>query len=67
MKKNVGNIDKWVRIILGIIIIILGIINQSWWGLVGIVPLATAFMGFCPAYLPFGISTCKENPQSKKT
>jgi hypothetical protein len=67
MKKNVGNTDKWIRIILGTIIVVLGIINQSWWGLVGIVPLATAFMGVCPAYLPFGISTCKDSTTSKKS
>ena len=36
MKKNVGGADKWVRIILGAAIVILGLVNQSWWGLVGI-------------------------------
>lgn len=67
MKKNVGGADKWVRLILGAVIVVLGLVNQSWWGLVGIVPLATAFMGVCPAYLPFGISTCKTNLDSKKS
>ena len=59
MKKNVGSIDRSLRIILGVAVIAAGIYFQSWWGLVGIVPLATAFMNWCPAYLPFGISTCK--------
>jgi hypothetical protein len=67
MKKNVGNTDKWIRIILGAVIIVLGLINQSWWGLVGILPLATAFMGVCPGYLPFGISTCKTDLNNKKS
>lgn len=65
MKKNVGSADKWIRIILGALIIVLGLVNQSWWGLVGILPLVTAFMGVCPAYLPFGLSTCKTDLNKK--
>jgi len=61
MKKNVGNTDKIIRIILGLVIVILGFVYSSWWGLVGIIPLATAFMGFCPAYAPFKISTRKSS------
>ena len=67
MKKNVGSVDKTIRIILGVVIIALGFYFQSWWGLIGLGPLATAFMGVCPAYLPFGISTCKTNPDNKKS
>lgn len=58
MKKNVGSIDKIIRIILAIIIGALGYYYQSWWGLVAIVPFATVFMSFCPFYPIFGISTC---------
>lgn len=58
MKKNVGPIDKIIRIILAIIIAALGYYYQSWWGLVAIVPFATVFMSFCSLYLIFGISTC---------
>jgi hypothetical protein len=36
-----------------------GLYYQSWWGAVGAVPLVTAMLGWCPAYLPFGISSCK--------
>jgi hypothetical protein len=57
MKKNVGNIDKVIRIILGVVIIVFGIYNQSWWGLVGIVPLFTAFISWCPVYSLIGVST----------
>lgn len=59
MKMNVGKTDKSIRIILGAVIAIAGIYYQSLWGLVAIVPFATAFTGFCPVYSLFGINTCK--------
>ena len=58
MKANVGKLDKAARIILGLVIISLGIYFQSWWGLIGIIPLTTSLIGWCPAYSIFGISTC---------
>ncbi len=57
MKKNMGSLDKKLRLILGIIILIIGYLNDSWWGLVGLVPIITSFISFCPIYLPFGLST----------
>lgn len=54
---NVGKTDKIIRIIAGVAIITLGIVYQSWWGLIGIIPFTTAFLNFCPLYLPFKIST----------
>ncbi len=60
MKKNVGKIDAAVRVLLAVIIAALGYYYQTWWGLVAIVPLATALMGSCPLYMPFGLSTRKE-------
>lgn len=57
MNPNVGSADKLIRIILGAAIIIAGIFFQSWWGLIGVVPLLTALMNFCPAYSLLGIST----------
>lgn len=59
MKKNVGSADKILRYVLGVVIIAAGIYFKSWWGVVGIVPIVTATVGFCPAYLPFGLNTCK--------
>lgn len=59
MKKNVGMIDKVVRIVIGVAIVAAGLYYQSWWGLVAIIPLATAFIGFCGLYSLLGISTCK--------
>lgn len=57
MQQNIGRIDRAVRIVGGIAIIGAGVYFQSWWGAIGIVPLATAFIGWCPAYAPFGFST----------
>ena len=57
MKKNIGIRDKWVRIVIGLLIGAAGIYFKSWWGLIGLVPLATALINSCLLYLPFGIST----------
>jgi len=59
MMKNVGGIDKVIRIIVGVAVIGWGIYAQNWWGAVGAVPLITGFIGWCPAYLPFGLNSCK--------
>lgn len=65
MTANVGSADKIIRIVIGLAIIVIGYLNESWWGLVGLVPLATAFMGFCPAYSLLGISTKTKVPTEK--
>lgn len=61
---NVGKGDKIFRIFLGIVIIAIGFYYKSWWGAVGLVPLITAVTGFCPAYLPFKLSTKEKEEQS---
>lgn len=66
MVKNVGKFDRIFRIVAGLVILILGIIFQSWWGVLGVVPLLTAGLGWCPAYLPFGISTCAVKHNGEK-
>jgi hypothetical protein len=58
MKPNVGTIDRTLRFLLGLALLGAGYYFKSWWGLVGVVPLLTATFRFCPAYLPFGLSTC---------
>ena len=58
---NVGNADKIIRLIIGIVIAGLGIYFKSWWGLVAIVPFATAIFGVCPLYTPLRISTKKNS------
>lgn len=60
MNRNVGGIDRVLRICVGLALISLVFIGpQTPWGWVGIVPLATGLLGWCPAYLPFGLKTCK--------
>jgi len=54
-----GKADRWIRVIIGLAIIAAGIYFKSWWGLIGIIPLATSLVSTCPLYLPFGISTRK--------
>jgi len=60
MKCNVGGIDRKLRIIAGIVIIAVGIYFQSWWGVIGMIPILTGVTGWCPAYLPFGLSKRNE-------
>jgi len=59
MKCNMGKTDRIIRGIVGIGVIGAGVYLQNWWGAIGIIPLGTAIIGLCPAYLPFGISSCK--------
>jgi hypothetical protein len=65
MKPNVGTLDRTLRILAGLAILGAGYYYKSWFGLIGFVPLLTATFRFCPAYLPFGLSTCS-NPVGKK-
>lgn len=58
MSNNVGNIERIIRVIVGIAIIAWGVTAQNWWGVVGAVPLLTGLLGWCPPYAIFGISTC---------
>ena len=57
MTCNMGKGDRVVRAILGVLILAAGLFFQSWWGLIGLIPLATSFIGWCPAYVPFKIDT----------
>ena len=57
---NVGKIDRSIRLIIGVVIAVLGLYYQSWWGLLAIIPILTAIFGFCPLYIPFKINTCKK-------
>ena len=59
MKKNMGSTDRWIRVILSLLIGAAGIYFKSWWGLLGLVLLATSLINWCPLYVPFGISTRK--------
>ena len=60
MKQNVGTFDRALRILVGLALIgatLTGTIGL--WGWIGIVTLMTGLFRFCPAYLPFGLSTCR--------
>lgn len=64
--QNVGTVDRIVRIVVGLALIALVFVGpQTPWGWIGVIPLATALIGFCPAYRLFGLSTCPLSP--KKT
>jgi len=59
MKSNVGGIDRILRIVLGLVLIGLTLSgNIGVWGWLGVVPLATGVIGWCPPYALFGWSTC---------
>ncbi len=59
MKSNVGGIDRVLRMVVGLVLIGLAATNTvGWWGWLGIVPLATGAIGWCPPYALFGWSTC---------
>lgn len=60
MKSNVGGIDKWLRILVGAVLILLALTGTiGAWGWIGVVPLATGIFNFCPAYRLLGMNTCK--------
>ncbi len=68
MKTNVGSIDKALRVLMGIALLALVFVLEGparWLGLIGLVPLATAAFGFCPAYALFGLSTCAAQTKAK--
>jgi len=60
MKNNVGLSDRAIRLFFGLTLLGLGIALDSPWGLIGIVPMVTAGLGFCPLYPLLGIYTCED-------
>jgi hypothetical protein len=61
MTANVGSVDRIVRIVLGLAILSLLFLLEGgarWWGLVGLVPLLTGLISWCPAYKLLGMNTC---------
>lgn len=61
MKCNVGGIDRILRIVVGIVLIALAYVGMiGTWGYVGVVPLLTGEVGFCPFYPLLGVSSCKK-------
>lgn len=60
MTRNIGSIDRLIRIVVGLAVLSLVFVGpHSLWGLLGLVPLVTAVVGWCPPYAMLGISTCR--------
>lgn len=60
MNINVGDVDRILRVVLGIVLMSLaaaGVIG--WWGWLGVIPLGTGLLSFCPLYALLGIHTCR--------
>ena len=61
MKKNVGNLDRILRIVLGLALLAFAFLGPEgirMWGFIGVVPLATGIINFCPLYTLLGVNTC---------
>ena len=60
MKSNVGGIDRILRIVVGAVLVLLAASGQvGAWAWIGLLPLATGLVGWCPPYGLLGINTCK--------
>ncbi len=63
MTRNAGNIDRAIRILVGLALLALVFVGpQTPWGWIGIVPLITGLVGYCPLYRVLGINTCGLKP-----
>ena len=63
MLQNVGTVDRSIRILAGAALIVATLMGYiGAWGWIGVVPLATGLFRVCPAYMPFGLSTCAVKP-----
>jgi len=60
MQCNVGKTDRLIRLVLGLVLLGIGIMSGSYWGAIGLVPIVTVLLNWCPAYSIFGISSCKD-------
>ena len=65
MKRNIGDTDRIIRIVFGLVIIIGGITLHTWWGLVGLLPIATGLVRFCGLYPILGITTIRTGKQAE--
>lgn len=61
MNKNVGNADKAIRLVIGVGIIVAGVLNESLLGAIGLIPILTGVISWCPLYTIFGINTNKSD------
>ena len=61
MKTNVGGIDRVVRVVVGVALVGWALMGGPVWAWIGVVPILTAVLGWCPLYLPFGISSARKH------
>lgn len=68
MKKNMGGLDRAIRALVGLSLIAIVFVGpQTPFGWFGLFPLVSGLLGRCPAYLLFGVKTCRVNPDEAKT
>jgi Protein of unknown function (DUF2892) len=68
MKANIGSVDRGLRIVAGLVLVVLALMGTiGLWGWIGVALIATGVFRVCPAYLPFGLSTCSTKSDSAKT
>ncbi|NFN04569.1 DUF2892 domain-containing protein [Clostridium botulinum] len=58
MKCNVGRTEQIIRIVIGISIVLIGLYFRNWWGIIGLLPIITGLIRYCPINDILGISTC---------
>jgi Protein of unknown function (DUF2892) len=62
LKTNEGNTDRTMRVVFGLLLVSLVFVGpQTPWGWLGLIPIATGLIGFCPLYALLGINTCQAN------
>lgn len=58
MSKNVGAVDRWIRVIVGVALLAATVYGpRTAWGYIGLIPLITGMIGWCPLYQVLGLST----------
>lgn len=67
LEPNVGKTDRLIRIVAGVIIVGVGLYFKSWWGAVGLIPIATAVLRWCPAYAPLKINTTEADEKAQQS
>ncbi len=67
--KNVGSVERVIRVVIGLALLSVVVLvegNARYWGLIGLVPLATGAVGWCPPYALLGINTCRTTAAAGK-
>lgn len=68
MKRNIGSLDRMIRLVVGLVLLSLVFVGpQTVWGYLGLIPIITALVGFCPLYAALGMSTdhSREAPRGR--